>query len=323
MFQTAEKTAWKIVGDPAAPESAWLPACHLVSDSKIAKTVAKPESTNRPLVAVTALAIALIACVGAHSWVDSGFDWGYFFVKRFVGQPSSPQGMVAAIVSAFYMPPLIYGVFAGQIRSFFEKQKWIAFAPLVATVAYYGWIATRGEEWFRTVPFCAVSLVLAYSAYFVARKLWRWARSIAKPKSLLWVPMLSFGIVGILEFLPHEYGLNSLKESVGIQLSVYAAAIFANSFLGGFLSRSRRTATATLFGLAVTLPVVSLMLLNVVGTLVSLSLDPLGLGANIGWRACMSAAVILLVTLSSVLSGGFAAAKLRQLRADFRRLEKF
>lgn len=321
MFQTAEKTAWKIVGDPAAPESAWLPACHLTSDTKLARNVGKSEATNRPLLAATALTIALIACVGAHSWVDSGFDWGYFFVKRLVGQPSSPQGMVAAVVSAFLMPPLIYGLFAGQIRAFFAKQKWIAYAPLAATLAYYGWIISHGDEWYRDVPFCIVSLVLTYAAYFVGCKLWRWARSITKAKSLLWVPMLSFGIVGILEFLPSQYGLNALKESVGIQLSIYAAAIWANSFIGGYLSRSRRTATTILFGLAVTLPVVSLMVLNVIGTLVSLTLDPLGLGANIGWRACMSAAVILLVTMCSVITGGFCAGKLRQLRSASHRLE--
>lgn len=309
----AEKTAWKIISDPSAPEKAWLSACDVVADTRIApKTVGSTDAFESKFTAVCALVLAFGAALGVRAMVDSGFDWGYFFVKRLVEQPSSPQGMVAAMALILVVPPLVYGIFSGQVRAFFQKQSWIKYSPLATNLAYYGFIASRDiSEWYRLVPWFALSVALSYLVYYPACKFWTWARSISPAKQLLWIPMISLSVIGLAEFIPGEINLNSLRESVGIQLAVYTTIMFALSFVGGFLSRSRRPATTILFALATTLPIVAVIALNVVGTVLSLGLDVIGAGADIGWRACFSAIVIAMVTFSSVITGGFYSGKFR------------
>ncbi len=319
-IKNAEKTAWQVIADPAEPEAAWVPACHAVAKTQVSRSV---NLTTRMtgVWALVALATAVLATRGARIWVECGFDWGYYLVDSISKQPSSEQGFVAAMVNGVFVPPVIFSIFAGQIRGVFQKCQWISLSPVIATLGYFGWIISLSDgpdgrdpsTLIQMFTFCIIAMILSQTCYLVSAGLTRWLNSISRTKAVLWLPMSLFALTPLVE-MAVQSKVNYLGEKWLPEFSLYVAFIAATSFFGAFGCKSRKTLTSSVFAFSAALPVLGIMMLNIAGTIASLCLDTVGWGAALGWRACLSACLIAAATGLSVAGSGFAAAKLQQLR---------
>lgn len=319
-FKHAEKTAWKVIADPTAPETSWLPACQVVAGEQALSSVAE----NRPALAtaiapILALVVALFAAAGGQTVVQCGFDWGYYLTDAIREQSPSSQGIVAAIVLSVFVPPVIFSVFAGQLGAIFHQHnKWFRLTPVFGTLAYFCWAislsdspgAIDADALRQMGTYCAISMILASASYLVSNRFSTWLRSMSKTSAVVLVPAMLCAGVSAAHFF--GFSINSLSEKWGEELALYMAFITALSFAGAYVSRAKRVLTASLYSLSAVMPILVVVMMNVAGTIVSIGLDSVGLGAKLGPGACVSAILIATGTMLSVAGGGFAAARLRQ-----------
>lgn len=321
-FKSAEKVAWKVVADPSAPESAWLPACTVVGSKAVCKQNHRNAATGWFLL-IASLLCALAASIGAQFAVDLGFDWGYYLTELLVKQPPSDQGFIAAIATAVLVPPMVFGAFAGQLSSIFSDRKWLRLLPFLGTLSFFAVMllnSTRDssvefENLVEMGCLCAICLLLSQLAFSITRRLTCWLKKMSPGKAVFFAPMVMFSLLAPLADSTSVFSGHPLKT-----LAIYCAIIAAITFTGAFFSRARKAATSIGFAMGVSAPITIVMGLNVLCTVVSLFLDSVGAGAAIGWRACMSAVLILVATMLSTFTGGWIAAIVRRAGKSERRI---
>src|ERR1700733_16002902 len=101
-------TRWRLIGDPYAPESVWLPACAadlgLPVGSTSAAHLTRSMSDPSPVATAVASALRLSAALflsGAFAYVTYmsvhlGFDWGYKLVERLFGHTAEADQAMSA-----------------------------------------------------------------------------------------------------------------------------------------------------------------------------------------------------------------------------------
>jgi hypothetical protein len=317
-LKSAEKTAWKVVADPSAPESAWLPACHVIGPG--GGMLSAPPSTRAEVPGtakvVMALVLSLAAAWGTRIFVDCGFDWGYYLVDAISEQPSSDQGIIAAYSSCLLVPSLVFGYFCGVVKSYFRQVNWLRWMPAAGTLLYFACIYFKSSlEWDTLVMLLGASagaFGLAYGGYLLAARLYLWLGKVSRGKAASLVPIVCLATTAIVEEV-FGHKINNMSEAWIPELKLYLLLMTAVAFCGALFCKSRRFMTALAFASAAVGPVLLVMFLNVIGTTGSLALDSFGLGASIGWRACLSALFIALASVASVSAGAFAASRLRRM----------
>lgn len=315
-----EETRFKsIVGDPYASEAQWLPACAMVSDHSISVgTEAKPLLAKFGIFCLT-LSCCYIAAFAFTKAVDIGYDWGYHLVDKVIGQTHRDnQGIIANVSLAFGILPLSFGMFFGSTIA--KNRSWRFWMPLgiflsfassaLACIAVDSWsfflqTITNREFWFYDASIFTMGIV----GLSIGKQV---ALAIDKKfhiKPVLAAMSLQAAIFGSLLCF-HGHTIKPIVEVL-----VYAAALFWSSLLCSYLSKPRDKFNAIAFPALAAIPIIVANFFNVLMNVVSLSLDQISFGLELGVQALLSSILISTLAAISIAAGGLSGQQLCKLRS--------
>jgi hypothetical protein len=291
------KSAYRIVSDPFAPEEEWVAAA--LSLPMVVKTEtrtavleqAKKISTVRMVVALSIMTVSSVLLV------RGGYDWGYKIVEVMFGQQRAfNQGMLANFSVAHVVFPVCLGILiAGRVRgNHSTKLFWILIVSMVGAAA---WDGLLNSDLFLRAGEVVLAAVSGVAAYFVTR----WNRARLRVSNLNLPDLWNLKILGTLIISSAIVTAAATERLFPIELFAYAGAIGTISYLSRSSMRYKRPEFEN--ALLVLSPIFVCNALNVALNLLSLAFEPLGLGADLGWRALLSAVLINCVSCLALYVG--------------------
>ncbi|MBI2809482.1 MAG: hypothetical protein HYX67_01435 [Candidatus Melainabacteria bacterium] len=308
------KSAYRIVSDPFAPEEEWMAAA--LSLPQVVKTETRTSILEQARKIssfrnVTALAIMTISSVFL---VRGGYDWGYKVVDLMFSQDRAlNQGIIANFSIAHIVFPVCFGILiAGRVRgNHVTKLKWILAVSVIGAAV---WDSLVDDDLF----FRAGELAFAATSGVVAYLLTRWNRARLRVSNLNLPELWNLPVLGTLIASSAIVAFTSTERFFALELIAYTVAIGLISYLSRSSVRSKRPDFES--ALLVLSPIFVCNALNVILNLLSLAFDPVKMGADLGWRALLSAVLINCVAYAALYAGlrfpksiGSAAKKSRLL----------
>jgi hypothetical protein len=336
---------WRLIGDPFAPESVWLPACaassvndladfdHQIENTLSGATTVASRSTSicdgftalpwgsgsvsnavaASLASIFRLTSALLlsgafayfACASAQL----GFDWGYKLVERIFGQAAEENQSVTSFYAlVFAVMPLVFGLVFGFFKSTWSgTRRWYA-AYIIVALCYcinvclpdnLEHLFSSSRELLPAIPsfvFGLIGLSTGVCIYSALRRRMR---------------LLPIVLSGFAALVPAFYVLQSPITLVG-EIAVYSLPLIIGSACAAYFARARDRVGAMLMAMVALLPIILVNFGNVACNLISLCLDNFQLGADLSWRALMSACLISMLTFVCAGIGGLIGFRLRE-----------
>lgn len=291
------KSAYRIVSDPFAPEEEWMaaalslpPVTRIDARTSVLQEAKKISSYRQ----VTALAVMTISSVFL---VRGGYDWGYQFVDLLFKQDHGVhQGLIANFSLAHIVFPVCFGMLiAGRVRgNHVTKLKWILAVTMISAAV---WDSLIDDDLFLR----AAEILLAGASGVVAYLLTRWNRARLRVSNLNLPELWNLPVLGTLIVSSAIVACTATEKFLALELFTYAGAIGLISYLSRSPVRSKRPDFEN--ALLVLSPIFVCNALNVVLNLISLAGDQFNLGAELGWRALLSAVLINCVAFASLYVG--------------------
>ena len=252
---------------------------------------ARRISSIKTAAALTTMTVSSVLLVRA------GYDWGYKLVALLFQQTSAlNQGIIANFSIAHVVFPVCVGIlFAGRVRATHAfKLKWILLLSIAGAAV---WDSLVDDDLFLR----AAEVLLAALCGVVAYGLTRWNRSRNRISNLSLPELWNVPILGTLLASSAICAVSSSDRLFPLEICTYAAGILLISYL--CRSRERSIWADLESALLVLSPIFVCNALNLVGNILSLGLDVFGVGAELGWRALLSALIINLVAFAALVLG--------------------
>ncbi|CAN5412105.1 hypothetical protein BH10CYA1_BH10CYA1_01600 [soil metagenome] len=290
------KSAYRIVSDPFAPEEEWIVAA--LSLPQVVKTESRTSILQQARKIssfrnATALAIMTVSSVFL---VRGGYDWGYKIVDLMFSQERAlNQGMIANFSLAHLVFPVCFGILiAGRVRgSHATKLKWILAVSVIGAAV---WDSLVDDDLF----FRAAEIAFAGASGVVAYLLTRWNRARLRVSNLNLPELWNLPVLGTLIASSTIVAFTSTGRFFALELITYAGAISLISYLSRSVSSKRPDFESALLVLS---PIFVCNALNVILNLLSMVIDPVKMGADLGWRALLSAVLINCVAYTALYAG--------------------
>jgi hypothetical protein len=319
---------WRLVSDPFAPESVWLPACAADSsgglsanDHKFKKSttdyMGMPTRSTAllmaSLVATLRLSAALLLSAAfayvAYMAVQLGFDWGYKLVERMFGQTAqADQAVTASYALVIAVIPCVFGL----VFSFFKSalsgtRRWHA-AYIIATLSYSTVVCLPNNvhHLFSSLEEL-LPVIFGLMAGLIGSSTGAWIYGALRKRMRL-VPVVLSGLAALLPMVLYVL-LSPMTLVVG--LAIYSISIIMGSACAAYFASPRDRVGAILMAMVALLPIILVNFGNVTCNLISLGLDNLHVGFELGWRALLSACLISLWTFVCAGIGGSFGYKFR------------
>ncbi len=252
---------------------------------------ARRISSIKTAAALTTMTVSSVLLVRA------GYDWGYKLVALLFQQTSAlNQGIIANFSIAHVVFPVCVGIlFAGRVRATHAfKLKWILLLSIAGAAV---WDSLVDDDLFLR----AAEVLLAAVCGLVAYALTRWNRSRNRISNLNLPELWNVPILGTLFISSAICAVSSSDRLLPVEICSYAGCILLISYL--CRSRERSLWADLESALLVLSPIFVCNALNLVGNILSLGLDGFGAGADLGWRALLSALTINLVAFAALVLG--------------------
>jgi len=291
------KSAYRIVSDPFAPEEEWMAAAlslPVVVKTETRTSVLEQARKISSFRTVTALAIMTVSSVFL---IRGGYDWGYKIVDFMFGQQRAlNQGIIANFSIAHIVFPVCFGILiAGRVRGeHATKLKWILAVSIIGAAV---WDSLVDDDLF----FRAAEIAVAAASGVVAYLLTRWNRARLRVSNLNLPELWNWQVLGTLIVSSTIVAFTSTERWFPVELIAYAGSIGLISYLSRSSVRSKRPDFES--ALLVLSPIFVCNSLNVILNLISMALDPAKLGADLGWRALLSALLINCVAYAALYLG--------------------
>jgi hypothetical protein len=307
-----EKSAFRIVSDPFACEEEWLAAAMLLPTPVQPKTrISVLAKARKIAIAKTVTALSIMS-VSSVLLVRSGYDWGYQVVDLLFGQGESVykgevlfsqdsalnQGVMANFSIAHVVLPVCLGIlFAGRVRAKHSvKLGWVIALTVAAAVLWDSLISTSDDLHVRVLE-----VLLAPICGVAAYGLTRWNRSHWRISNLNLPELWNLPVLATLAVTAAICLFAQSENLFPLELCSYAGGIYLISYWCRTDSKSKWADLENT--LLVLSPIFVCNVLNVVLNLISLALDSVKLGADLGWRALLSAVLINTVALAFLFLG--------------------
>jgi hypothetical protein len=229
--------------------------------------------------------------------IRGGYDWGYEFVELMFGQQRAlSQGLMANFSIAHAVFPVCLGILiAGRVRGKHStKLLWILLGSVIGAAA---WDSLVDNDLFFRWGEVALAAFSGVVAYFITR----WNRARLRVSSLNLPDLWNLRVLGTLAVSATVVAFSS-DRLFPVELIAYASAIGLVSYFSRSTARSKRPEFEN--ALLVLSPLFVCNALNVILNLISLALDAIGVGgADLGWRALLSAVLINCVAYLSLYVG--------------------
>ncbi len=291
------KSAYRIVSDPFAPEEEWVEAA--LSLPVVKKPDTRASVLQKAKIVSNFRTVAALCIMTASSilLVRGGYDWGYKLIDVMFGQARAfNQGIMANFSLAHAVFPICLGILvAGRVRGKHStKLLWII---LGSTVGAALWDSLLANDMFYRAGEIALAAFSGVVAYFMTR----WNRARLRVSNLNLPDLWNLPILGVLVASSVCMIFTSTERLFSIELLVYALAIGSVSYLSRSSLRSKRPEFEN--ALLVLSPIFVCNALNLLLNLLSIVFDPVGMGADLGWRALLSAVLINCVAYLSLYIG--------------------
>jgi len=300
----------RIVGDPHAPESVWLPACDAFRTTSIAASQNQPNAqlnaqlkTLPSMGLVAAISVAAVLAFTGTMAVHLGYDWGYKLVDSLFGQPDGAnQGICADFSLMFLIMPLFFGLaFGWTKKAWGGTQRWLSVGSFVMLGTLIGldiWGNMFEDSLF------AATLWIGAGLLFNAFGIWFGERTYSALRLRIRIlPLVACAVFASVSMAAAVFVLADSANFL-LELALYAGLI---ALAGGWAARFGKAHTrsaAVLIAATATLPIAIANLLNISANIICLILDSLGIGPSLGWHALLSAAFITLAAVGASTIGG-------------------
>ncbi len=302
MKQTKSETknTWKVVADEVLVDSSSFPATARTGSTGLNQV---PDRLPPHKLLMAILLSALAAWCGAMA-VHVGYDWGYQLIAKLIGQAAeASQGVMAFTSLICSIIPMLFGLFLGYFKAASSAKKSWTIAGTSVVLLFLALLVYSGNppdfliHPIRTV----IQTVLGLGAFFAGllggQNVYRSLRErMSRPIRAL--------LPAMVVYLPLAVASLLLNLDFRLELALYCLLTMLGALLSVRLSGAKRWGSTLSIALVSILPIALANLLNICGNLLSLSLDAVGIGAGLGWRALLSAVLISAVALSSALAGG-------------------
>ncbi len=289
----------------AIPGSLSQPSARLVYPVESERPAVVRDSANRVLLAVQAVAriLAAVAVSTVSAWcvtsmLSMSFDWGYELVKAGFGQPPSSQGVVAGMSLWFVIMPFSCALIFGALKHYFKAPWFWNLVPvaLASSVVTFDLVADGDFQAIAEMaPWGFLACLVAYGGYFAGQKILSGFPK-ADSQRLLVAGIASCAPAGILCAL--SINLNFRLELVLCIATVFSAAMFISQRT----VQSSLSYRVKLIAVSMT-PILLPLLLNAAGATALLVLGQFGVSNDLGWRASLSAIILLLSTAITGIAG--------------------
>ncbi len=243
---------------------------------------------------------------GGCAFVHMGYDWGYYLVEKWLGQPSPGavnQGVMALHSLTHIIFPMFAGMYCGIATAISRRQRLGEVGALaLGCVPLFVDSLGGGSRDPLAMLSALIPIGTAYLFFRFGFSTFRFLQQRLKPLQLY--------IPGLLVVVPSAvYGLiasNGMGSGLAYwqEALLYSTAIAASSAIAARLTRAADAEVGVLAGAIANSPILLANLINLVGNLGSLLLDRFHVGADLGWSALASAIAISTLCLASLLVGG-------------------
>lgn len=248
------------------------------------------------MLGATALSTVAGWCVTAM--VSFCFDWGYETVKQLCGQPESLQGVIAAMSLWFLVLPFSFSLTFGYLKQAFNGARYWSLLPGIAVAGCAVVDFLIDADWSAVIemtPWVAVAIAFAYAGYFTGQRVMKSLKT-QSDRRLIAAGLAACAPAGLLMLL--SVNLNYKLE---IALTI-ATLLSATTFVAARTREDKLSERLHMVVLAM-LPIIFPLTINLFGTNISAFLDTFSCGADIGWRAVVSALTLFNVVTANCLAG--------------------
>lgn len=260
----------------------------------------------------SAVGLSIVGGWSVLSFVSFCYDWGYELLKAVCGQPESGQGVFAGMSLWFGVMPFAFAFIFGYLKRTLHGENYWRVVPAIAvlgTITAEVLVDSDASAIVEMAPWAVLSCLLAYLGYWLSAKL---MDSIHDPLSKRLIPAGAIACVpaGVITAFSGE--LNYHLEIAICSAAILSTAAFIAKRCPSHFSLSRRLQVVG----TTMLPIVIPLTLTLVAVVVSVFLDQFEIGADLGWRAPLSAAVLLIFTGLNAAIGTGLGYMFRDLRND-------
>lgn len=239
-----------------------------------------------------------------------GYDWGYRLIEQVIGQTSGvSQGVTAAYSLVYMIMPASFALYFGYLKAYCAGGRLWNFTLHGLLISFAVFVLCSGD--IRGLALHPTEGIWALSGILVSSLLFHFGQKVfhtlenrlLKPAVALFAPVFAFLPTALAATAGLDYR---------IELVFFVCSLATGAFASAYLARARRLSSALSMGLVATLPVTLSNFFNVGGNLLSIVLDGLSAGAGLGFRAFLSASLIITAAFAAIISGASLACYLRQ-----------
>lgn len=303
MKNTASATTWPTI----SPALGTAPDAHTATG--------KTSNTN-PLKIAKALLLfiactltSLAAACSLTSYLYYGLDAGYRVVQLLVGQPDSPQAVIAGQGLIYLALPIAFSAVLGFLKEHCRGGDcWLAMVlALIGTIAGLEFSLDMHPANVCTLaPWTAASIIMALAAWRIGKVAYRYFSEDTDAPFVVGPALAIFVPAGIF------FWTGETHPGLALEMAFYFVLASAAATITGFISRGKRFSQCLTVATVALSPVLISIVVNFWACLTSLYLDVFEHGLDIGWRALLSAGLIVLYTGTAIALGALKAAWLNR-----------
>jgi hypothetical protein len=232
--------------------------------------------------------------------ISLGLDWGYDLIAAIAGQNQElNQGIMCMNALSFAAFPLGIGVYIAYTETFLARPQtklWLGITLGLCTlpVLFHLWLESGSIKAQEIVIETLCALTVGALSFLCTRPLIKRVSAFTNPM-FAFKASLIYLIPIALAYLLTTSGLLEGERGYLEELLAYAILLFATCAI--VLKKTKPTNKTQLMfvSLLATIPIAYANLLNVLGNLLSLSLDTIHMGANLSGQALFSSLLISIV----------------------------
>jgi hypothetical protein len=246
--------------------------------------------------------------------VNLGYDWGYLYANKLSWGHECNQGSMALMSLAYLIFPLLSFWTLGYLTRNATKVWTSLLLAFGGLAVLYPNLPVDGSFLLNAIWALAAGVTAGLS-FFASHKLFKFLQRRLDP-TVIFRPAAFVFTAASASALALTYFDSKLPQSPGFELALYSGAVMLIAHAASRCAHPKGTIGGAFAGVLATSPLLLANALNVGGNMLSLGLDNIRLGADLGPSALVSALLISLSAIAASILGGAIGAMTFDRNAD-------
>jgi hypothetical protein len=238
---------------------------------------------------------------GGALLVNTGYDWGYLFATKLAPGEACNQGYMALVSLPYLIFPLIAFWSLGYLTR--AQHVWLPLLTAGAGMAAIYHSAPIDGTGLANLVWPLVAAVTALCSCFTSRNLFQFLQGRMNASVIYRPAAIVAGLASLVSIPFFIFDWDLHPSAVG-ELGFYAVCLGLLGYVTARAAKAKGTTGGAFAGVLAALPILMANALNIGGNILSLGLDQLHIGANLGPSALLSAAFIGVCGLIACIAGG-------------------